>query len=61
MSQIELAQLANLDGLFHMLLQMENASNVKVLVLLVLNNLGNVLLVNQVLQEKVGCVLMIII
>ena len=60
-SQIELAQLANLDGLFLMLLQMENVSNVKVLVLLALNNLGNVSHAYQDSLEKVGCVSMTLI
>ena len=40
--QIELAQLVNLDGLFLMLFLVVNASSVRVPVLLVLNNLGNV-------------------
>ena len=57
-SQTELAQLATLDGLFLTLFQMENASSVKVLVLLALNNLGSVSHVYQDSLEKVGCVSM---
>ena len=57
-SQRELAQLATLDGLFLTFFQMENASSAKVLVLLVLNNLGSVSLVSQDSLEKVGCVSM---
>ena len=54
-SQTELAQPANLDGLFLMLLQMESASSARVLVSLALNSLGNVSHAYQDSLEKVGC------